>query len=298
MKKGYKQTDIGVIPQDWDVKRLKDIAAFYSGGTPLTSIASYYGGDISWITSSDLNKQIINEVNGRITPLGLDNSSAKMVEKDTLLIAMYGATAGVTAITKIRAAINQAVLAVIPQSDETLFLYYVLSFFKNQIINTYTQGGQPNLSSEIIKSISIALPAAPSEQRAIAAALSDVDALLNSLDALIAKKRLIKQGAMQELLTGKKRLPGFSGEWEKCSLSALGTFSKGRGIKKDEVVTDGIPCIRYGEIYTLYNDYIRKFYSFISRDIAKQSQLIKKGNLLFTGSGETAEGIGKGTGRK
>jgi len=73
----------------------------------------------------------------------------------------------------------------------------------------------------------------------------------------------------------------------------LGIFSKGKGIRKDDVVAEGFPCIRYGEIYTKHSDYIRKFYSFIPARVAKESQLLSRGDLLFAGSGETAEEIGK-----
>jgi type I restriction enzyme S subunit len=120
-----------------------------------------------------------------------------------------------------------------------------------------------------------------------------VDALLGALDQLIAKKRDLKQAAMQQLLTGQTRLPGFQGEWKVKRLGDVGAFSKGRGIKKDEVVAVGLPCVRYGEIYTHYNDYLKAFNSFITPAIAKQSQRIQKGDLLFAGSGETAEEIGK-----
>lgn len=88
--------------------------------------------------------------------------------------------------------------------------------------------------------------------------------MLNSrLAHLIAKNRDLKKAAMQQLLTGKIRLPGFSGHWEEQRLGDIGSSSKGKGIRKDEVVADGLPCIRYGEIYTHYNDYIRDFFSFI-----------------------------------
>jgi type I restriction enzyme S subunit len=143
-----------------------------------------------------------------------------------------------------------------------------------------------------LKGFGLPLPPVP-EQRIIAAALSDVDALIDALDGLIAKKRNLKQAAMQELLTGGRRLPGFHGDWEVKRLGEIGTFSKGQGIRKDEVVADGIPCIRYGEIYTRHNDYIRDFQSFIPAEVAAQSQRLRKGDLLFAGSGETAEEIGK-----
>jgi type I restriction enzyme S subunit len=132
-----------------------------------------------------------------------------------------------------------------------------------------------------------------SEQKAIATALSDVDALLEELDRLIAKKRDIKQAAMQQLLTGETRLPGFEGEWEAIPLGSLGRFLKGSGIKRDDALSGDIPCVRYGEIYTLHNDIIREFHSWISDEVAQSAVPIQKGDVLFAGSGETKEEIGK-----
>ena len=139
----------------------------------------------------------------------------------------------------------------------------------------------------------VCFPPSIEEQRAIAKVLSDVDGLINALDALIAKKRAIKQATMQQLLTGKTRLPGFSGAWETKRLGKLGTFSKGRGIKRDDVSDDGVPCIRYGELYTRYQDYILKVVSRIPPGVAETALPIKTGDLLFAGSGETAEEIGR-----
>jgi type I restriction enzyme S subunit len=106
--------------------------------------------------------------------------------------------------------------------------------------------------------IEVRLPLPPiQEQRAIATALSDVDALLTQLDRLIAKKRDIKQAAMQQLLTGKTRLPGFCGEWGKTTLGALATFFKGKGLPKDHINEfAGEPCIHYGELFTHYSETI------------------------------------------
>src|SRR6266404_4169789 len=98
---------------------------------------------------------------------------------------------------------------------------------------------------------------------------------------------------MQQLLTSQTRLPGFHGEWAVKQLGNIGAFLKGFGIKKDEVVSDGLPCIRYGEIYTHHNDHLKAFNSFIRPATAKQSQRIVQGDLLFAGSGETVEEIGK-----
>ncbi len=147
------------------------------------------------------------------------------------------------------------------------------------------------ISKRALRDIGVLLPP-QTEQRAIAEALSDVDGLIRALEALIAKKRAIKQAAMQQLLTGRTRLPGFSGAWETKRLGELGIFSKGRGIKREDVSDTGLPCIRYGELYTRYKDYISNPVSHIPLAVALEALPIKKGDLLFAGSGETAEEIG------
>ena len=131
------------------------------------------------------------------------------------------------------------------------------------------------------------------EQRAIAAALSDADALLAALDRLLAKQRAVKQAAMQQLLTGQTRLPGFGGEWESKQLGELGQFLKGRGVTKEQTRSGTIACVRYGELYTHHNDIVRAFHSWISPEVASTAVRLKKGDILFAGSGETKEEIGK-----
>src|SRR5690606_27939839 len=103
----------GEALEPWEVKKLGEVSSSYSGGTPNTGNDEYYNGEINFIGSGDLNQSIIRNVEGKISALGLNNSSAKMIDPDTLLIAMYGATAGVVAISKISGAINQAILAVL-----------------------------------------------------------------------------------------------------------------------------------------------------------------------------------------
>ena len=238
MKPGYKKTEVGVIPEEWEVNTIGGFCTCFSGGTPNTSNPSYYGGNIAWITSSDLNKARIAEVDGRITEDGLANSASKIVNKGTLLLALYGATAGVCAVSEIQAAINQAVLAISPRRGDIEYLFQFLTLRKDHFIKTYTQGGQPNFSGEIVKSFYVPVPPLP-EQRAIATALSDVDGLLGGLDRLIAKKRDLKQAAMQQLLTGQTRLPGFNGEWELKRLGDVAAVSKGTQLHSSETDDGG-----------------------------------------------------------
>jgi type I restriction enzyme S subunit len=113
------------------------------------------------------------------------------------------------------------------------------------------------------------------------------------LERVIAKKRLIKQGAMQDLLTARRRLPGFSGEWEVKRLGDCGQFFKGSGVKKDDATSGELPCVRYGELYTIHHDVVRAFASHISEEVARTARPVRRGDILFAGSGETKEDIGK-----
>ncbi len=223
VREGYKQTEVGVIPWDWTLTRLRDVAMISSGGTPNRSQKEFWGGLIPWITTSQIDFNEIHSADQFITKDGLLNSAAKLLPIGTLLIALYGQgkTRGKVGVLGIEAATNQACASITTGNDVSgIFLLHFLASRYEAIRAMSNGGSQDNLNSSIVKSICIPLPA-KTEQRAIATALSDVDALLAKLDQLIAKKRDLKQAAMQQLLTGKTRLPGFSGEWEVKPLGEL-----------------------------------------------------------------------------
>lgn len=136
-------------------------------------------------------------------------------------------------------------------------------------------------------------PRSAEERGLIGSVLTSADTLVDSLEQLLAKKRQIKQGAMQELLTGKRRLPGFDLGWTKTMVNRLGIFLKGSGVKRNEALSGELPCVRYGEIYTAHSDYVRDFSSWISAAVASSATPLRRGDLLFAGSGETKEEIGK-----
>jgi type I restriction enzyme S subunit len=296
---GYKQTEVGVIPEEWQVRRLGELGGVVRGGSPRPAgDPRYFDGDfIPWLTVAALtniseNQLRVTDTVGFLTEEGAKHS--RILASGTLIIANSGATLGVAKFLGVTCCANDGIAAIINQKagDKEFVCRYINSRTKHLREVVATGNGQPNLNTTLIREIPIPFPPLP-EQRAIAGALSDVDALIGALDQLIAKKRDLKQAAMQQLLTGQKRLPGIYREWEARRLGDVGVFSKGRGIKKDEVVADGLPCVRYGEIYTHYNDHLKTFNSFIASETAKQSQRIQKGDLLFAGSGETAEEIGK-----
>lgn len=187
--------------------KISDFCLTYSGGTPDRQKREYYeNGTIPWIKSGELNTKNVLETEEFITQEGLENSSAKLVEPETVLLALYGATAGVVAMSKIKAAINQAILAIIPNEVcEKKFLYYYLDFHMIKIVKKYTQGGQPNLNANIIKNLVVRLPSIK-EQKEIVKILEMLDNNIELLSEKLNHLKLQKKGLMQLLLTGKVRM--------------------------------------------------------------------------------------------
>lgn len=148
------------------------------------------------------------------------------------------------------------------------------------------------VSKTAVSKILLPLPSLH-EQNRIVAVLETWDQAIQKLTQKIEKKKSLKKGLMQELLTGKKRLLGFSEKWSSKKLSDLGVFSKGMGILKDEVTKDGFNAVRYGELYTRYNFEITKICSKIPSSVTSSTRKIKYGDILFAGSGETVDEIGK-----
>lgn len=283
-----KVTDIGLIPEDWDVKKLGDVGeirmcrrVFNRETHEIGAIPFYKIGTFGKQADAHISQELYDSYRQKFS----------FPKKGDVLISAAG-TIGRTIVYDGEPGYFQDSNIVWIDNNERLisnaYLRFVLTTIKYN-----TEGGTiQRLYNSIIRNATFACPS-KSEQRAVATALSDVDSLIESLEKLIAKKRAIKQGAMQELLTGRRRLPRYSDPWITTSLGQIGTFSKGQGISKSEVESSGIACIRYGEIYTHHNDFIRAFYSFISKSTALKSTRMRKGDLLFTGSGETAEDIGK-----
>jgi len=230
LKPGYKRTELGVIPEEWELKQLGELAAITAGGTPSRTISQYWHGDIPWITTSEVDFRPIDRATQFITKEGLINSAAKLLPPGTLLMALYGQgkTRGKVSVLRIEAATNQACAAISFHRDlSSDFAFHFLRSQYETIRNLSNTGNQENLNSTLVRSITILLPQ-KAEQEAIAEALNDADALIESLKQLLAKKRDLKQGAMQQLLTGQTRLPGFHGEWEVKRLGEISEISMGR----------------------------------------------------------------------
>jgi type I restriction enzyme S subunit len=233
VKKGYKKTEVGVIPEDWSEKTLREISLQITDGDHITPQRTSQGFFLlsarnirnGYIDLSDVDYVAQEEyarMRTRCAPVSGD-----------ILVSCSGNGLGRVAIVPVGLHCvlvrSAALIKAEPRKASSSFLHHWLRgrHAQNQIANGLSRAAQPNLFLGSIQQIRAPLPPTLLEQEAIAGALSDADAWIESLEQLIAKKRQIKQGAMQELLTGKRRLPGFSGKWVKTTLGELGRWSGG-----------------------------------------------------------------------
>lgn len=291
LKPGYKQTEVGMTPEDWEVKSLGQISRPVRGGSPRPAGDPRYfnGSFIPWLTVAGLtnipeSQLVVSETESCLTREGALHS--RTLEQGTLIISNSGATLGVAKILGMRCCANDGIAALLNLSKD------IYAPFLTHYINTKTEylrdvvatgNGQPNLNTTLIANVKFCYPPTKAEQKAIADALSDADALIESLEQLIAKKRDIKQGAMQKLFI-KKEADVIR------SLAEISTL-KGRigwqGLKQAEFTTnsdepflitgmnfkDG--AIRWDEVYHVSEE---------RYEIAKEIQL-KTGDVLMTKDG-------------
>ena len=195
-------------PESWKVTNLGEIAEWGSGGTPSRKIASYYSGDIPWVKTGDLGPKLLLEASEFITEEGVKNSSAKYFPKNSVAIAMYGATIGKTSILGLDATTNQACAVGIPLEGLTTsaFLYYLLRNEKDNFIAKGKGGAQPNISQTLIKQHEIALPSL-AEQKAIAEKLDTLLAQVESTKARLERipkiLKRFRQSVLAAAVSGK-----------------------------------------------------------------------------------------------
>ena len=234
-RSGDKQTELGVIPEDWDAAILPSIIWFQEGpglrnwqfrprGLKVINVTNLQ--ETGYLDLSKTERHISWEEFERIYKHFL-------IDDGDVVMASSGNSYCKTSIVReidLPLLMNTSVIRFKPKErvGRSFMLIYLKSkYFKDQIDLMITGGAQPNFGPAHLNKVFVPLPPTKSEQEAIAEALSDADALIESLEQLLAKKCNIKQGAMQELLAGKKRLPGFSGEWEVKRLVQLADIRSG-----------------------------------------------------------------------
>jgi len=287
---GYKQTEVGVIPEDWKITTLGEVVSkLVHGGTPSTKYEDYWKGDIPWITGADILDQQVSEIRRFITKNAVKNSSTNVVNKGTLLLVSRTGV-GKLAIAPCDIAISQDLTGIYTKS-ENLNTEYLFRFLdKNQaLLKNQNQGTSIlGITRETLSSIIIFFPPTLAEQESIAQALSDADALIESLEQLIAKKRQIKQGAMQELLRPKDN-------WEPTSLGNIADPNQrwsftggpfGSNLKSSDYTNDGIRIIQLQNIGDgeFKNDY--EVYTSIEKADELLSCNIYPGEIILSKMGD------------
>lgn len=294
-----RPTEVGAIPQDWERVTLRRISEFITkGSTPTTYGFRWETAGVLFLRSECVSPEGLDLTESMfISPAAHAMLRRSEVRDGDLLITITGNVGRVVQLQGVGVAnINQHIARIRISSPgaHAGYVYHFLSqaTVRKNFESITTGQAYPQISLRQVRDASVPLPQLP-EQHGIAEALSDVDGLLGALEALIAKKRAIKQAAMQQLLTGKTRLARFSGEWERKRLGDVGYFLKGSGVRRADAQSGSLACVRYGEIYTTHDDYIRSFHSWISPEVAATATRLNFGDLLFAGSGETKEEIGK-----
>lgn len=227
--------------EEWKEQKLgdKDITTSYSGGTPSVGIKEYYNGSIPFIRSGEINS---NHTELFITDSGLNNSSARMVEVGDILYALYGATSGEVGISQINGAINQAIMVIKPKSGyKSYFIAYWLRKEKSNIIRTYLQGGQGNLSSSIVKGLKVDFPVDTNEQQAIGNYFQNIDRLINTSQTKLDKLKNIKKACLEKMFTRNSsntpelRFNGFTEGWKEIAIEDIASDFYGGGTPRTSI---------------------------------------------------------------
>lgn len=231
---GYVKKRKVVIPQQWGLPQIKDIASISSGSTLNRNNSEYWNGNIAWVTTGELSSGHVNHTSELITVKAVKETKMRIYPQGTLLMAMYGQgkTRGTVAILEIDAAVNQACAAITVKDGKSKFLFYQLKNSYQDIRKLSNTGNQENLNADIIKTYQV--PWAPDEeQERISTILTTQDKVIELKEKRLAEKQRQKKYLMQQLLTGKKRLPGFSGEWKNIKLCEVLSERKEKNVEQN-----------------------------------------------------------------
>ncbi len=266
-KQGYKQTEVGLIPEDWNFVKIQSlmdnniIVSHLDGnhGALYPRSSEFTDNGVPYITANDFLKGIVNFNNVRYLPILRAEQFQKGIAKNGDVLFAHNATVGPTAVleTDLNYVILSTTATYFRTDNKKLNNFYLRYFFESEFfVKQYSAVMRQSTRNQIPitqqRKFSVILPSTLEEQKAIATALSDADELINNLDKLIAKKKAIKQGAMQQLLTPPhkegKRLAGFSGEWEEKKLGEFIRFQTGFPFSSEYFETknigDGIRLIK------------------------------------------------------
>jgi len=276
LKKGYKRTEAGVIPKEWDTVPLGQISDVVMGQSPSGATYNKNGIGIPLINGpTEFTDKNPIKVQWTTEP-------TKLCKINDILLCVRGSSTGRMNIADSEYCIGRGVAAIRANSKSvTTYLTFQMHLAIEKLLSLSAGSTFPNVDGKSIRSIQIPLPPLLGEQRAIATALSDVDTLIAALDKLIAKKRAIKTATMQQLLTGKKRLPGFSGDWENIKLADICNCIMDGTHFTPTYVDSGIP---FYSVETITNDSFSdtKYISEKEHELLIKRCKPEKGDILIT----------------
>lgn len=297
LRPNYRLTEVGVIPADWEIKTVGNLSQMVTVGFVGSMAHLFTTNGIPLLRGQNVLPRKIDLTGSKFISVQTHNlwkKSALRAGDITIVRVGYPGTCAV--IPKNFGEANAASLVIVrPISSlvESDFMCWVLlsDIGRKQINAALVGGAQQVINIGMATSLVLPLPER-SEQCIISAALNDVDALLNSLDRLIAKKRDLKQAAMQKLLTGQTRLPGFQGKWEQVRLGELFSFKNGLN-KGKQFFGFGTPIVNYMDVFknaSLLCSQLQGRVSLTKQEIENFD--VRKGDVLFTRTSETPEEIG------
>jgi type I restriction enzyme, S subunit len=293
---------VGMIPEDWELKSLSTLGTVVRGSSPRPKgDKRFYGGSIPRLMVEDItrDKHWVTPSIDFLTNEGAKHS--RLCRAGTLTVVCSGTptAVGLPSLLAVDACVHDGILALL-QLDKRIsadFLFHQLRSLQTQLHSAATHGGTfVNLTTDGFKAFKVALPPTKAEQDAVADALSDADALVESLEQLISKKRDLKHGVMQELLTGKKRLPGFSGVWQIHRFDDLFTVLRNASNSRSELSEDGeVAYVHYGDIHTHPTAFLNPITNrtYISRQKVRTIPRLADGDLLMADASEDTAAIGK-----
>lgn len=295
---GYKRTEVGVIPEDWKIVSLGEMAEFITSGSRGWAIYYSKSGALFIRSQNIRDGRLSFEDTQHVRPPSGSEGSRTKVNQHDLLVTITGNSVGNVAIVEQNfdeAYISQHV-GMVRLRDTRLGEYICRYLSPNAPGNSQIAGSQsgqskPGLNLQNLRDFKVALPPSHSEQRAITEALGDVDGLLDSLDQLISKKRQLKQAAMQQLLTGQTRLPGFKGEWGVKTLKQTAEISTGINKPLSEMGSGAL----YVTVQDLYNGTSIRT-NRLSRikvsPVEIEARALAAGDIVFGKSSVKRDGIG------
>ena len=268
---------------EWESQRLGDSCTFFSGGTPASSKKEYYDGNIPFIRSGEIH---LDSTELCITEEAYKSCSAKMVNQGDLLLALYGATSGDISISKINGAINQAILCIRPNSYDSYFIKSLWEKHKEHILAIYLQGGQGNLSLEIVKSICFGFPIAQ-EQLKISNLFQSIDERIEVQSKIIEELKILRSALSESLYCE-------CDSFQELSFNDVGECYSGLSGKSGEDFGSGYPYIPYTNIFA--NDVIdENQFEYVQVREDESQNTVHYGDLLMTLSSETPEEVGIGS---